>query len=102
MAALEGAVWRLRSARRRPRPEAFAALVAGGSCGCRGTVTHRAGEASRTIIVFGQRTVDRGTPLLVEVGHFTLGNGGYVDPAAKRAGKPATTLVLTPPGSAPK
>ncbi len=69
---------------------------------CRVSVSHKAGEASLTLNVVGEKTVVPEKPRLVEVSHFTLANAGFVASAVKRLDKPIPGLILTPPQGTPK
>ncbi len=77
-------------------PCSFTAVVVGGSYACQVSVSHRIGEASLTLNVVGEKTVDPERPRLVEVSHFTLANAAFVTPAVKRLHKPTPSLILTP------
>jgi hypothetical protein len=79
-------------------PCAFSSVVVGGSYVCQVHVTQKAGEASLTLNVVGQRTIDPAKPRLVEVDHFTIDNADYVAPRVKSSNKPAQSFKLTPPG----
>jgi len=78
-------------------PCSFTAVVVGGSYACQVSVSHKTGEASLTLNVVGEKTLDPERPRLVEVSHFTLANAGFVAPAVKRLHKPTPGLILTPP-----
>ncbi|MGH8133919.1 MAG: hypothetical protein ACRETP_11935 [Steroidobacteraceae bacterium] len=78
-------------------PCSFTAVVIGGSYVCRVNVSPKAGEASLTVNVVGEKTVDPERPRVVEVNHFTLATPGFTAPAVKRSSKPTPGLVLTPP-----
>jgi hypothetical protein len=87
-------------------PCSFTAVVVGGSYACQVSVSHKTGEASLTLNVVGEKTVDPERPRLVEVSHFTLANPGFVATTTnhleKRPSKPAPSLTLTPPQGTPK
>jgi hypothetical protein len=77
-------------------PCSFSAVVAGGSYVCRVSVSPKAGEASFTLSVVGQRAVDPAKPRLVEVSHFTLPNRAFVAPGVTKSPKPTPGLISTP------
>ena len=77
-------------------PCSFTEVVAGGSYACQVSVSHKTAEASLTLNVVGEKTVDSRKPRLVEVSHFTLANAAFVTPAVKRTNKPTPSLILTP------
>ena len=83
-------------------PCSFTAVVVGGSYACQVSVSHKTGEASLTLNVVGEKTVDPERPRLVEVSHFTLANAGFVAPTGRRLHKPTSGLILTPSPGSPK
>ncbi len=81
-------------------PCSFTTVVVGGSYSCEVSVSQMRGEASLTLNVVGEKTLDSERPRLVEVSHFTLANAGYVAPAPThktQLNKPIPSLMLTPP-----
>lgn len=83
-------------------PCSFDAVMEGGSYVCRVNVSHKAGEASLSLNVVGQRTVDAAKPGLIDVVHFTLPNAAFVAPAVKKSNTPTPGLLSTPGPAAPK
>jgi hypothetical protein len=80
-------------------PCSFTTVVVGGSYSCEVNVSHKAGEASLTLNVVGEKTLDREKPRLVEISHFTLANAAYVAPAPAHnthLNKATPSLTLTP------
>ena len=77
-------------------PCSFTTVVVGGSYACQVNVSHKTGEASLTLNVVGEKTVDPERPRLVEVSHFTISNAGFAAPKAKRSSRPTPGLVLSP------
>ena len=83
-------------------PCSFSAVVVGGSYVCRVSVSHKAGEASLTLNVVGEKATDPQKPRVVEISHFTLANGAFTATAVPRSNRPAPGLLLTPPQDMPK
>src|SRR2546421_5716232 len=82
-------------------PCSFTAVVVGGSYACQVSVSHKTGEASLTLNVVVEKTVDPRKPRLLEVSHFTLANAAFVAPAVKPVPQPRPGLLLTPPQGTP-
>ena len=83
-------------------PCAFSGVVVGGAYVCTVSVGHKAEEASLTLNVVGEKTVEPTKPRIVEVSHFTIANAAFVAPAVKRSEKPTPGLILTPGSAKPK
>jgi hypothetical protein len=76
-------------------PCAFAQVEVGGDYVCRVDITPKAGEASLTLNVVGERAAEAGKARVVEVRHFTLGTGQAATAHAASA-KPTPGLSMTP------
>lgn len=83
-------------------PCSFAQVVEGGFYVCRVNVTQKPGEASMTLNVIGEKTVDPAKPRLFAMSHFTIANRNSAAPAHKRSRRPTPGLRLMPPPGSTK
>jgi len=77
-------------------PCAFSRVVAGGHYVCRVNVTQDARQASLTLNVVGEKTLDPANPPIIEVSHFTISNDSFVAPAAVKPRTMGPAMTRTP------